>query len=676
MSDFIQMSHLLGSSSNEGALRPIRLNLAEAFSHEGEMALLQGELEKAISCFESAVKLDPKNSKLYLSQGLCLFDFATTHEDDKGLFLANKKLKMAAALDPHHFDIYRVWGSLLCLMGIQSKEVHYFQEAKEKLLHALSLAKSQESAVLAELQWDIGTVFSHLAQHSQEALDWHQSIQSFELAKSHQESLPADFWIDYGYAQLKLAGALNDVRVFVKAVQAFKKATGLDPKGKDGHYLLAKTMQKLYEHTHDEDHFAEANESFEMACQIESQSYQILSEWAQLLCYTGEKTHNPALLQSGIEKCQTALTFTPNDPLVTCILSECLAHLGHLTERLDLIHQAQHYLEQLGEDAEQSPLYHLAHGMCLRALGRYFEECDYDYQAIEKFQEGLSIDRTQHRLWHAMASSYAWLAKEEESEESMHLAIRFFHKAIDLHSCTYYLFDYATTLCQAGELLDQESYIAQSVGEFERLFQKQKNALYLHPQWLIKYGYALDLLGNFQEEAPLYEKAIDIFLHVLTLDPDAKDVHHYLALTLSHLGELTEENIQFERALHHYRQAFKQQEDNDTILLDWAVTLINLALHCPFNSEAELIYRDAEKKMETVLRLGNTQAYYHLACLYSLTFEFDKSIYYLEKAKSAKSCPSLEELLEDEWLEDVRATSAFHTFVQQLSQTQNFHDEL
>ena len=116
-----------------------------------------------------------------LKGSLCL-NAAIKGSEEKAFSIASKKFKMAVALKPDYFEAWQAWGSLLCTLGLNTEEHHYFQEAKEKLDKALSFSETQGKDALSELHWDLGIVFSHLAKHSQEALDWHQAIQAFQRA--------------------------------------------------------------------------------------------------------------------------------------------------------------------------------------------------------------------------------------------------------------------------------------------------------------------------------------------------------------------------------------------------------------------------------------------------------------------------------------------------------------
>ena len=182
-----------------------------------------------------------------------------------------------------------------------------------------------------------------------------------------------------------------------------------------------------------------------------------------------------------------------------------------------------------------------SYGMVLHALGRYFNDLDYYYQAIEKFQEGISIDRTCHAHWHAIAQLYARLGELENNADNLERSFKFYRKALDLHHSTLYISDYAIALFKFGEITHEQAALEMSIAQFERAFALQKNAPYTHPDWLFYYACALDALGDFHEETTYYLRAIEVFSHVLIIDPEFYAVHHRLALAFSHLGELTED---------------------------------------------------------------------------------------------------------------------------------------
>jgi tetratricopeptide (TPR) repeat protein len=349
------------------------------------------------------------------------------------------------------------------------------------------------------------------------------------------------------------------------------------------------------------------------------------------------------------------------------IWAEALALIGEITDRVDLLYEASNKISQtIDAEEEEDPYLWYSHGMCLNAFGRYYKDNDYFYQAIEKFQYGLSLDRTCHRLWHMIAQTYSYVGKEEDDIDAFEKAVRFSAKALGSQFNSFYLFNHAFALANLGEMKDHQALLEQAASHYEHLLNIQKNALYIHPEWLFHYATTLDLLGDYHEEESYYLKSIEILSQVLMVDPDFSHIHHRLSLAFSHLGELKGEVEYFHRAIHHSRVAVKNEEENDQAIVDWGVTLINLAQHLHFSEEIDPLYNEAEHKLTQAAKLGNQQAYYHLGCLYSLLGQYEKAMHFIDKSHQSKTLPSVEEMLDDEWLEGLRMTSYFQEFLSYL----------
>jgi tetratricopeptide (TPR) repeat protein len=641
---------------------------------QGEMLLLKGELFKGIELFEQVLKNQPSDPLIFFRQGLALLEYGSEEKKEKILLLASKKFKSAALLSPDQFDIWVSWANTFLLLAKITQEYHFYLEAAEKYRKAIDLSGDQSPDVLSELYWDFGIVSARLAEHSGEAIDLQNTLDIFQKAASLQEHLPANFWNDYGKACLKLASCINDTRLYVKAINCFKHAVSQSVSCHEGWSFLASALESLYHHTHDEDHFSQANECFATASQLRPQDVTLWLNWAKFLCHSGRRNQDAKRLRTAIEKCHRAHACTPNHPLIMAVWAEALSLLGHLSDRLDLIYEAQNKISDASQLEPDIPEIWRSYGVCLFTLGHYFNDTDYYYQAIEKFQNGLSIDRTCDSLWHEIGAAYGVIATLENDPSAFDLARRFYNRAINLNPCSYYIFDHALMLSKFSEIEHQQKWLEDAVIEFERALNLQKNAVYLHPDWLFHYACALDALGDFHEEDSYYQRAVEIFSHVLMIDPDFPRVHHHLALAFSHLGELTGEVEYFYRAVHYFRLAAKHEEENDQVILDWGITLINIAEHIKGTSDSDIFFREAEHKLTQAARLGNLQAYYHLACLYSLLNQFDKSLRFIEKADEFESLPPIEEMLQDDWLEGVRNTIDFREFLSELEKRPYLHE--
>jgi tetratricopeptide (TPR) repeat protein len=233
-------------------------------------------------------------------------------------------------------------------------------------------------------------------------------------------------------------------------------------------------------------------------------------------------------------------------------------------------------------------------------------------------------------------------------------------------ACPALLFHTAASLLQFSEILDDLPSLEQAIYFFETLLQNHKDAILHHPVWLFEYARALEGLGDFTEEGIHYNRAIEIFSHVLLVEPDFPSIHHRIALCYVQLAHIGGESEYYKRAIHFYRLAVRQDEENDQIWLDWGICLIHLAHHTLDGDFMNQLYLDAELKISRAGQLGNSGAYYALACLYSILGYFQEAMDLIHKALQARSLPPIEELFEDDWLDNLRATPAFTQFLTAL----------
>lgn len=638
-------------------------SLGEAHLSDGLCALAQGDIESGLRYFDDAMQSDPHHAPLYYTQGLALFEFGEKHKQPKILMQAKKRLEMAAYLDPQHVETWRLWGDVLYRLAALHNDIRYLQSAKEKIAHALDLVQT------SELYCRLGTICKQCAHASGEPSDWHEALGAFHQASLLHKQLPAPFWKEYATACAAFASRLQDVRLHLKAVHLMKQALILSPENPHYWQEFAGLLHTVYQQTHDEQHLTQANDSYKTAAELDSEDNRTWIEWAKLLLCAAHITYDVKAMHACIEKCQRAA-----GPHSVCIRAEALALLGSENDQLDPLLEAREKIEEVIDTYERMPAAWHAYATVLTALGHYFNDPEYYYEAIETFQEGLSLDRTLHTHWNGIGRLYTLLAEIEQNRAYSQRALRFLKRAVDLTFSSVYTIDYAIALFKLGEMTREQEWLEEASIQFQKGLLSQKNALYIHPEWLFHYGCCLDALGDFHEEDTYYVRALEIFSHVLMVDPDFHTAHHRLALTLSHLGELTDDVHHFHRAIEHLRLCAKHDPENDVILLDWAVILLNIACRSD-TIEAESLYRDAEDRLWHVLRLGNPHAYYHLACLYSLLDQTAKSMLCLRKAHDFRTLPTLDELMQDEWLDAVRCTGDFIDFYDHLERRTHFQKE-
>jgi tetratricopeptide (TPR) repeat protein len=641
--------------------------IGESFFKQGELMLLHGD-SSGIQFFELALQLDPNNYKLHYDQGLSLLEFSAEKGKEKFLLLAAKRFKSSIKLNPTFFEGWHAWGNTLFLLGKNTQEHHYFLEAESKYKKAISISKGQASDTLSDLYWSYGSIWSIISEKSKEPSDMLLAVQAFQKAHQNHEELPVEFWHDQGYINLCLGLHLNDLRYFIQGIHCFKNAVSLAISSFESWMRLAKALSTLYNFTHDEDHFVQANECFTTAAQLNSKHAELWFEWAKLLNDSGKLIKDAKRVRSAIEKAHRAHSIDKNNPLITGIWSEALATLGILNDKVAHLHDAYNkIIELLDKTKEKTPELLHSCGYTLFCLGSYFHDLDYFYQSIEKFQEGLSIDRTYHKLWHALGYSYTRTAElDEDNDSQFDKAHRFYQKAIVLQGNSLYHFDYAYSLLKHAEHSQHIASFEAAAKHFELALNLQKDAIYLHPDWLFYYGITLDHLAELQEDSSLYGKAIEVLNHVLMIDPKHPQIHYHLALAYSHFAETSREGAAYQKAFYHYKLAYKSDEENDAIILDWAITLTACGDCLEDLGDKEAFFREAEFKMIQAAKLGNIHAYYHLSCLYSLLNQQEKAFYFIKKADEFDALPPIEELMEDDWLESLRQTPNFLQFLSYL----------
>lgn len=630
----------------------------------GELSLLQGNLT-SLSCFETAAQLDPDNPWIWYRQGLAFFEYGSEEGKEKSLLLASKYFKIATQLNPLFFEAYVAWGNTLLQLGRFHVEHHFLIEAKEKYQKALELAEGRPQEDLAELYWDFGIVWSEISQHSGEAHDLSLAIECF--AKAKELLFVPELLNDCGKAYLEMGMLINDSRLYHQAIDYLSKAVQASPQYVDSWTALAESYSQLYINTMDERYVAKASDAFSNAIKINPSDAEIWLSWAQILAESGRLCSDPKAIHSSIEKCARAAALDPKNPLAIAQWVESLSHLGALSSRFDLLIEAESKILKATDHFPDDPDLWLAYGTCMIGFGGYYEDPEYYEMAIEKLQWGLSIDRSSAEHWHALGIAHMLYARLVEGEDLIERACRFLTRSLDIKpACPSLIFDTACAYLQLSRTVEDLPSLETAIGFFESLLQNYKESILYHPEWLFHYAAALEWLGNFSHEETHYAKAIEIFSHVLLLHPDFPAIHEHLANCYLELGHIALDPEFYKKAIQFFRTASLHDEENDQVWLDWGLCLIYLAHHTIEPDFMQQLYWDAEQKINRAGQLGNPSAYYSLASLYSILGRSTEAVQFLQKSLDAKVLPSLDEIAEDEWLDNLRSNSSFIQFITAL----------
>ncbi len=650
-------------------------DLAQNLLSMGEEQLLSGSLS-ALDLFDRASMLDAKNPDLWFRQGLALFEHGESGSKDKTLFLACKNFKIASKLAEERADIWWAWGNVLYLIGESRKESHYFVQAKNKYQRALELAANASKETLCRMHWDNGSAWLSIAEYSGEAIDIRTAIESFRVSAEMQTEPPPDFWNDFGRAYLQMALLINENRLYFQAIEYFEKALEIEPRHRESILGLAHANTELYTNTQDSKYFHAAGKYYEKQIACTPKDPELYLEWAQLLGAFGKEQKDRKALKLSLDKCARACR---DDLSVIAQKVESLSWLGAYTNQPNLILEAESKILAATEKFPEVAELWYACGICYSAFAYYYNSCEYEEIAIEKLQKAISCDRADSEIWHAIARCHSNIGNQYEDWDILERAIKFYQKAIEFKpACPALIFDLAKTLFFLGKITNETAFLEQAQLQFEIILRGQNDALMQHPEWIFYYACTLDLLGELSDEDESYYcRAIEAFNNVLLIDPDYPAIYYHMALSFSHLAMATFETRAFRLALNYFKIAAKQDEENDTILLEWGLTLTSVADQLSENEGTMRTnyFAEAEQKLTQSGMLGNQMAYYHLACFYSLTGKPEKSLHFLQEAKVMDVLPPLEELMEDEWLENVRATKAFAGFLITLENKEKSIDD-
>ena len=643
--------------------------LALLFIMRGE-TLLKTNQDESQRIFELACRIAPENPKVLCREALA---YLSEPNDEQLILSACKAVEKAVALHPHFFDGWFVLGNALMTLGVCSQDSAHFYEADLKFQEARKyrLEQSQNERLFS---WRWGLCWHFIAKQSGEAGDFRVAIEKYQQAS--KEGLAGTiFWNDYGNALIDLACLINRQEILLEAVDFYLKAIKETPDFFEGWFNLACSYQHLCEKWGQENFFQPAHMSFEKASLLNPEDATMWFRWAQLMTNRGKIQKDVDFIHNSFDKFEKAHIFYSDHPLILRDWAEAQMLVGSQFGNLELLHQAEKKILKSLELKPDHPKSWYIYGSCLNELGRYFSDEDYYCSAIEKFQYGISLSKEEPYLWYGLALAHFALGELLQDFEMLEKASRYCSRAIEFDGEMFPQFwnDWGVTLLKMGELSTQKDHVEAAIEKFEQAINRHQEAhqlATLDPQWLYNYGAALDYLGDFNDDEQYYEQAIQVFSQVLTLDSQFKPARYHLALALSHLGEMTAELECFYKACEIFQAIIGQDPEDDLTWNDWGVTLLHIAQLIQEPAQPELVHKcfqQAEQKLLQAALLGNVQAFYNLACLYSLNGNVEMSLRYLEKAAASEALPAFEDLMHDEWLDELRSTAEFRSFINELT---------
>lgn len=647
------------------------------FIKKGEQCLSKGD-HKVVECFDLAAKVAPESAQVLFQQALV---YSKQGENIRCLNFANKSLEAATNLDPFFANAWHAWGNILVRIGCFYNNATHLQEAHQKFLKVEELRSQGSKQHLESLYWHWGACWYQLGKHSGEAYDFHTALlmmrRAYELGMEQSH-----FFNDFGNVLVELAGLINRLDFYEEAVIFYKKSIDLESDSSETWLNLACSYHQLYLHNREDETFHQADECFERAISLNSECVITWTRWADLYVYAGKFHHNLAFLHDSFEKYEKALACEPDNPIVLAHWAEAQLNWGSFYEDLLQLREAESKIIQSLASSPHDPSLWYIYANCLFEIGRYFQDEDYFRKAIEKYEHGLSFNQNHSLLLYGNALTHFTLGEMCSDEGLIEKSIHFYAKVNGMGEFLNPQFwnDWGIALMKMGELTQQKKYFEAAVNKFEHFIHSagDSNIDTLFPEWLYNYGCALDFLGDLSDDVSYYEKAVKILSKVVQLEPDYIFAKYNLALALYHLGEINTDIECMHKSIDLFQDYLSYDGEDGEVWNDFGLTLLSLAdiIRDPiYSEESTKLYEQAESKLLHAAALGCEQAFYNLACLYSFTGNYANALHYMERAEQCNVLPSVNEILEDDWLEGLRETPQFRYFLSQLAAKQQEEEQ-
>lgn len=661
-----------------------RARLARLFVRFGEKQASQG-VPHFRENFQIARELLQGNlllaQSIAISQGFLLVRFpgnAALFEEGRRLFegLAETdgvvpSLK-GAVLYGRALSAFRL-GQLSESMEELQKAVSYFEQASvgiESTPHHASVSSSEFYA-------DWGGALFAIGQNSGEPCDLTRALEKYRMSIAQNGGAPT---VLQNYAEaLVMAHTLffrpeflrEALSVYVRLMREFPETTLV-------YGQLLRVLSEMIDvgEVH-ADWMPLAEEVFcrGRVCASEEAFFWCAS--AQLDLAIARYTNDPAKIDASFEKIARSRKLDPEHE-VAFLLSleieiaygaahESLTHLMHAKQVLSL------YLKDHSDDLRAEMLMI----ECLNALGAYFEEEQFYYDALER--SDVALKKFRHEQSRASCCFHEVRAVAAVKLGDLTGLTEYYEFAESLFSemwrqgarCGTYWNHWASVLLKLWTATGQISYVIEVVTKVERWLRElhhHRLTQHLFNEITYHYGAALQMLGENYQDGELLERALKIFERLVDEEQLSPQVQHAIALTQFEMGEIHAELTPYIRALEAFQRLIQDQPDEGLFRLDYgaALTKFSTLLGDPHSQvRAQQLLREAEGQFLTAIMLGETHAFYELAGLYSLVGLYPQSIDYLRKARNGGVLPEKEDLYDDEWFVGLRATHEFQRFVEE-----------
>ena len=590
-----------------------------------------------------------------------------SHEASRDLLMkASRRFRAVLKIESGSLDAH--YGLALTLFELfqVTHERHFLTSSLKHFNRAEAICTDSKNF---GLYWDAAKAHAAHVEHSNEPSDYAKLYSVLEKACSASLTPNSQVYHRMAATALKMGQLTRDIRFYTRALELDRIAISLSPSSSRSWLLFGITCHEIYLKTWEEDQAHAADQAFANAAQFGSEEDELFFTWGCHLAAWGKMDRNAQRCAAALDK--FAKVENTHSYEATLFSLETEALLGLFTEQYELLQKARHEIEAIIDGNDPDPASLLTYGKILMNLGTYFESADLYYLAIEKFQEGISLNNAIPELWHGLASGFVATADYGDEPVFLAKAAGFYARAIELAPQAAWLFDYASILRRLSEIKKDKQFLERALLHFEQAILYQKHNIYLFPKGLFEFALALEQAGVETNDESFYLRSIDLLQRLSILQPDCVDYYTKIGLIQAALADLRQEVELYRQASQFFRSAHRMASENDLVLLDWAITLMNICELSDSAEEVALALDQAKQKILQAAKLGNQFAYYHMACIYAFEGKTREALVMLEKADEKDGLPPFDEVSEDSWLESLRGHEVFDKLLEKLQNRSN-----
>lgn len=404
-----------------------------------------------------------------------------------------------------------------------------------------------------------------------------QALESFENANRIAANSPE---ILYQQGAV-LSSYRENIRCLTLAYQALSNALQQDSSLFKGWYLRSQILMDIGFFEDEASYFVEAHQNFEKAqALLEPEENQIFHreffwKWGMCLASLGKVSGEPLDFYLSIEKYRHAYEAGCQETGFFNDFGHSLVDLGSLLEKVEYFVEALVLFNRAVRQEPQSFDGWYNQACCIQSLAEFKPYDKLLEQANYSFNRAVEINPDCSQLWLKWGQLDVTIGKLKRDQQKLEASLLKFARAYELEpGHPQILNSWAESELYLGTQEERLDFIQSA-----RI--KILNSLEIQPEdpnaWYL-YGSCLTELGNYFNDEDYYNQAIEKFQYGLSLTRYHPLLWYGLVLAHSALGELTEQQALFEKAVRYCSRVVEYGGRGfPQFWNDWGVALLKLA---------------------------------------------------------------------------------------------------